>query len=90
MATCPLKFDVSKPSASTQPNEITDRTLNLKNCCGKIYYAESRRLRSMGLEIHGELEKIRAICCSEDGLSSRLVEEARFPVCISRWLHDLI
>lgn len=55
-------------------------TLTLKNVRGKIPSAQASRLRTMMLEAHNDPTKILAHACTYDGLSSRLVEEAGFPM----------
>lgn len=70
----PVTFH-SKPGSSG--NNVT---LTLPNVRGSIPSIQASRLRSMMLEAHNNPEKILAHCCSYDGLSSRLVEEAGFPM----------
>ena len=57
-----------------------DVTLSLPNVRGKIPSTQASRLRTMMLEAHNDPKKILAHACSYDGLSSRLVEEAGFPM----------
>jgi hypothetical protein len=52
----------------------------LPNVRGRIPSIQASRLRSMMLEAHRDPTKILAHCCSMDGLTSRLVEEAGFPM----------
>jgi hypothetical protein len=76
-----FKFDDVLPDAAKpgDPNEMSDRTIVLKNCRGKIPSVQTSRFRSMVHEARRNPEKIIATVCSDDGLSSRLVEEAGFP-----------
>lgn len=61
-------------------NPPRDVTLHLPNVRGRIPSIQASRLRTMMLEAHEDPTKILAHCCSFDGLSSRLVEEAGFPM----------
>lgn len=54
--------------------------LSIPNVRGRLPSTQAANLRSMMLEAHNDPSKIVALCCSYDGLSSRLVEEAGFPV----------
>ncbi|KAJ5956265.1 hypothetical protein N7501_010544 [Penicillium viridicatum] len=77
----PFHFD-SLAESTTGPTDgkTADLTLTLKNVRGKIPSLEASRLRTMMLEAHNDPTKILAHACSYDGLSSRLVEEAGFPM----------
>ena len=59
---------------------LTDAPLTLKNVRGRIPSLQASRLRTMMLQAASDPSKILAHCCSYDGLSSRLVEEAGFPM----------
>jgi hypothetical protein len=50
------------------------------NTRGRIPSLQTSRLRTMMLEAYGDPTKILAFPCSYDGLSSRLIEEAGFPM----------
>jgi len=76
----PFKFDVPNNTKSGKPGATQDVSLQLKNVRGKIPSIQASRLRTMMLEAHNSPDKILAHCCSYDGLSSRLVEEAGFPM----------
>jgi hypothetical protein len=81
--TTPYPFQFSNPitsKTSGKPGQTRDVTLNLPNVRGKIPSIQASRLRSMMLEAHQDPTKILAHCCSYDGLSTRLVEEAGFPM----------
>ncbi|KAF9874400.1 carboxyvinyl-carboxyphosphonate phosphorylmutase [Colletotrichum karsti] len=69
--------------ASTQPNfkRNGDRvTINLDNSRGRIPSFQASKLRSLMQESHDDPSKIVAHVCSYDALSSRLCEEAGFPI----------
>lgn len=77
----PFKFEteeVTTPSSSSPRSQ--EVTLTLKNVRGRIPSLQASRLRSLWLEGYKDPEKILAFPCSYDGLSSRLVEEAGFPI----------
>lgn len=77
----PFQFDSLKQTTPASHNgETTDYTLTLKNVRGKIPSIQASRLRSLMLEAHNDPTKILAHACTYDGLSSRLVEEAGFPM----------
>ncbi|KAI9929439.1 hypothetical protein ASPWEDRAFT_172905 [Aspergillus wentii DTO 134E9] len=64
----PFQFTPSSPSPS------------LPHTRGRIPSIHTSHLRAMMLEAHHDPTKILAHACSYDGLSSRLVEEAGFPM----------
>lgn len=79
----PFQFDslrTHKPGIGPQNGTTQDVTVKLPNVRGKIPSLQASRLRTMMLEAHGDPNKILAHACSYDGLSSRLVEEAGFPM----------
>jgi 2-methylisocitrate lyase-like PEP mutase family enzyme len=77
----PFTFtDIPTTTTSSKSNTAGDVTLTLPNVRGAIPSIQASRLRSMMLEAHSSPSKILAHCCSYDGLSSRLVEEAGFPM----------
>lgn len=75
----PFKFDPPQSIKSGKPGQLEEVTLSL-SVRGKIPSIQASRLRSMMLEASKDPSKIIAHACSYDGLSSRLVEEAGFPV----------
>jgi hypothetical protein len=82
VTTTPFPFD-SDVSIITKPGKkgvTQDVEVTLKNVRGCIPSFQTSRLRTMMLEASKDPSKIVAHCCSYDGLSSRLVEEAGFPV----------
>lgn len=76
----PFRFDVPNNTKPGKQGVTQDVNLELKNVRGKIPSIQASRLRTMMLEAHQDPSKILAHCCSYDGLSSRLVEEAGFPM----------
>ena len=61
-------------------NESESFSITLSNCRGRIPSLQATHLRSLVEEAHNDPTKILACVCSYDALSSRLVEEAGFPV----------
>jgi len=76
----PFKFESPIPEKGGKPGQITQTQLSLANVRGRIPSIQASRLRTMMLEANNDPNKILAHCCSYDGLSSRLVEEAGFPM----------
>ncbi|KAH6884413.1 Pyruvate/Phosphoenolpyruvate kinase-like domain-containing protein [Thelonectria olida] len=76
----PFKFEPTVVEKPGKPGQNQDVNLPLQNVRGKIPSLQAARLRTMMLEAHKDPSKILAHCCSYDGLSSRLVEEAGFPM----------
>lgn len=76
----PFQFSASEYTQPSKPGETRDLTLTMKHVRGKIPSAQASRLRTMMLEAHNDPTKIIAHACTYDGLSSRLVEEAGFPI----------
>ncbi|KAL3461791.1 Pyruvate/Phosphoenolpyruvate kinase-like domain-containing protein [Aspergillus heterothallicus] len=69
-ATTPYPFQFTAPPEMTSP----------PNMRGRIPSLQTSRLRTMMLEAYNDPTKILAFPCSYDGLSSRLIEEAGFPM----------
>ncbi|KAL4953970.1 Pyruvate/Phosphoenolpyruvate kinase-like domain-containing protein [Aspergillus filifer] len=76
----PFKFTTPDQPTTSGDGEAISFTVTLQNVRGLIPSAQASRLRSMMLEAHNDPSKIIAHACSYDGLSSRLVEEAGFPI----------
>jgi len=76
----PFQFDVPNTDKPGKRGATQDVNLSLSNVRGRIPSIQASRLRTMMLEAHRDPAKILAHCCSYDGLSSRLVEEAGFPM----------
>ncbi|KAL0931569.1 carboxyvinyl-carboxyphosphonate phosphorylmutase [Colletotrichum truncatum] len=80
--TTPYPFNFNPPVVEKhgKPGITEDLTVTLRNVRGKIPSVQASRLRTMMLEAHNDPSKILAHACTYDGLSSRLVEEAGFPM----------
>lgn len=79
----PFHFDDPVPNATNKAAKGglgQDVTLALPNVRGRVPSIQASRLRTMMLQAHNDPTKIMAHCCSMDGLTSRLVEEAGFPM----------
>ncbi|RMJ28349.1 Isocitrate lyase family [Aspergillus sp. HF37] len=76
----PYPFKFNTPDQPTANGEATSLSIRLENVRGGIPSAQASRLRTMMLEAQNDPDKILAHACSYDGLSSRLVEEAGFPM----------
>jgi methylisocitrate lyase len=76
----PFKFTTTDQTTSSFSGKTTSLTVKLENVRGRIPSAQASRLRTIMLEAHSDPNKIIAHACSYDGLSSRLVEEAGFPI----------
>ncbi|KAF4848617.1 Carboxyvinyl-carboxyphosphonate phosphorylmutase [Colletotrichum siamense] len=76
----PFKFNPPVVEKKDKPGQTESLTTTLVNVRGKIPSIQASRLRTMMLEAHNDSDKILAHACTYDGLSSRLVEEAGFPM----------
>jgi 2-methylisocitrate lyase-like PEP mutase family enzyme len=76
----PFHFDAPIATKPGKPGRTEDVNILLRNVRGRIPSLQASRLRTMMLEASRDPAKILAHCCSYDGLSSRLVEEAGFPM----------
>ena len=76
----PFQFEKPGPYKPGKVGQVEDISLQLPNVRGKIPSVQASRLRTMMLQAHQDPNKILAHACSYDGLSSRLVEEAGFPM----------
>ncbi|KAL4894228.1 Pyruvate/Phosphoenolpyruvate kinase-like domain-containing protein [Aspergillus ambiguus] len=76
----PFHFDTSKDLVTERGGQTRNLTLTVPNCRGRIPSLQASRLRSMVQEAHSDPSKILAHVCSYDALSSKLVEEAGFPI----------
>lgn len=74
----PFKFKASETPA-IQPSG-SGAKVDFENCRGPIPSIQASRVRSMIVEAHNDPSKIVAHVCSYDALSSRLCEEAGFPI----------
>ncbi|KAJ5674542.1 uncharacterized protein N7477_004476 [Penicillium maclennaniae] len=75
----PFQFE-PRESSGPQDGRTTTVNLTLRNVRGKIPFEQTSHLRTMMLEARNDPTKILAHACTYDGLSSRLVEEAGFPM----------
>lgn len=75
----PYPFKFEQDSTPT-PGKNGQLNFSLKNVKGRTPSLQASRLRSMVLEAQADPEKTVATCITYDGLSSRLVEEAGFPI----------
>ncbi|KAH7017119.1 Pyruvate/Phosphoenolpyruvate kinase-like domain-containing protein [Ilyonectria destructans] len=74
----PFHFEASKsPSVKSGANGVT---VDFNNCRGAIPSIQASKIRAMMQEAHEDPSKILAHVCSYDALSSRLCEEAGFPL----------
>lgn len=76
----PFHFESPIPEKGGKIGQITQSKLDLPNVRGRVPSIQASRLRTMMIEANNDPKKILAHCCSYDGLSSRLVEEAGFPM----------
>lgn len=77
----PFQFQDAVLSRDSAKSELgREVTLTLPNVRGSIPSIQASRLRTMMLQAHRDPTKILAHCCTMDGLSSRLAEEAGFPM----------
>ena len=78
----PFQFEDPIPSygSAKSGQKAREVTVTLPNSRGRIPSIQAARLRGMMLEAHQNPNKILAHACSYDGLTSRLVEEAGFPM----------
>lgn len=73
----PYRFEAATVKTVRQKKDVVT---TFPNSRGRFPSLQASRLRSMMLEAHNDPEKIVAHTCSYDALSSRLVEEAGFPM----------
>lgn len=76
----PFNFDTKPITNKTAAGNAVDLDLHIPNVRGRIPSVQTSRLRTLVQEAHTDPSKILAHVCSYDALSSRLVEEAGFPV----------
>ncbi|KAH7355637.1 Pyruvate/Phosphoenolpyruvate kinase-like domain-containing protein [Pyrenochaeta sp. MPI-SDFR-AT-0127] len=76
----PFAFEQRRIVKSSKPGQVSNETVSLPNVRGGTPSIQASRLRTMMLEAYQDPSKILAHACSYDGLSSRLVEEAGFPM----------
>ena len=79
-AATPYPFPLDASTAETTTRQGQNATIQLTNCRGQIPSIQASKLRAMMQEAHDDPKKIVAPVCSYDALSSRLCEEAGFPI----------
>ncbi|KAF3011736.1 hypothetical protein E8E14_010550 [Neopestalotiopsis sp. 37M] len=75
----PFSFEKSRAQNSGNAGLAKDVNITLPNVRGLIPSIQASRLRTMMIEASKSPDKVIAFCCTYDGLTSRLVEEAGFP-----------
>jgi 2-methylisocitrate lyase-like PEP mutase family enzyme len=77
----PFAFESGKEiEVERQGNDAETAIISFPNARGRLPSSRASRLRSMMLEAYNDRTKILTVPCSYDALSSRLVEEAGFPI----------
>lgn len=76
----PWTFNAGKAVSVNNKGKARDVDVQIPNVRGRIPSFQASRLRSMMLEAHEDPNKILAHVVSYDALSSRLCEEAGFPM----------
>ena len=76
----PFKHQSVEVANRETPGTAKDVQVTISNVRGRIPSFRASQLRSIMLESHNDPSKIVATVCSYDGLSSRLCEEAGFPM----------
>ncbi|KAF6843371.1 carboxyvinyl-carboxyphosphonate phosphorylmutase [Colletotrichum musicola] len=76
----PFQFNPPTVEKTGKPGLTEDLTTTVRNVRGKFPSLQASRLRTTMLEAHSDPSKILAHACTYDGLSSRLFEEAGFPM----------
>jgi hypothetical protein len=79
-ATTPYPFPLDASTSSFVSTKGDNVTIQLNNCRGRMPSLQASKLRAMMTEAHKDPSKIVVPVCSYDALSSRLCEEAGFPI----------
>lgn len=79
-ASFPFAFDIPSYENVEHKGSSEDRSSTLRNVRGRIPSLQASKLRTMLKEAQQDASKIVATCCSYDALTSRLCEEAGFPL----------
>lgn len=74
----PFHFEASKPTSIKRDGQHA--TISLDHSRGTIPSLQASKVRALMQESHEDPSKILALVCSYDALSSRLCEEAGFPI----------
>ncbi|KAK7457356.1 hypothetical protein CaCOL14_001616 [Colletotrichum acutatum] len=78
--TTPYPFQFEASNGPTIERRDKKATVDLDNCRGRIPSLQATKIRALMQEAHEDPSKILAHVCSYDALSSRLCEEAGFPL----------
>lgn len=76
----PFPFETPLVENPDHESASKDLSVTIQNVRGRIPSLQASKLRTMLKESHHDPSKIIATCCSYDGLTSRLCEEAGFPL----------
>lgn len=76
----PWSFQANQPTTGINNGKSQDLSMTIPQVRGSIPSFQASRLRSMMHEAHADPSKIVAHVCSYDALSSRLCQEAGFPM----------
>lgn len=76
----PYPFAFQQPTWTVQDGEDNHHNLTLKNSKGRTPSLQASNLRTLVLEAQQDPSRTLATCVSYDGLSSRMVQEAGFPI----------
>lgn len=76
----PYPFPLDASTTSPVSAKGGNVTIQLSNCRGRVPSLQASKLRAMMQEAHEDPSKIVVPVCSYDALSSRLCEEAGFPM----------
>lgn len=77
--TVPYPFAFDNANAQTRGSD-GETQITLTHSRGNVPSLQASKLRALMLEAHKDRTKIMATTCTYDGLSTRLVEEAGFPI----------
>lgn len=78
--TTPYPFHFTANGTDTPKNSAEAETVTYHHVRGRIPTPQTSHLRSLIRECHADSSKIIAHPCTYDGLSSRLAEDAGFPI----------
>jgi isocitrate lyase len=79
-ASFPFAIDTLSYENIDHKGASEDRSLTIRNVRGRIPSLQASKLRTMIKVAQQDASKIVATCCSYDALTSRLCEEAGFPL----------
>lgn len=75
----PFKLETAWAAAGSPSSADASSTVSVDHSRGRIPSPQASRLRSMILEAQRSENTILAVPCSDDALTSRLIEDAGFP-----------